>query len=129
MTRFSIDYDLCFNIAMQFERSDIRFDYQIDRPQLRTLTRSSDIGNIYIEIWTSLQCDLCGDSNFITRFVWDMVSLLIIGVETVTVPMILAFPDMSMPLQWVYFVITFFLLDIFVNFVTGFESDIAILYR
>merc|ERR1719443_343638 len=50
------------------------------------------------------------------RFAWDFLSLLIIGIETVTVPVTLAFSDASVPTSWVWFVVAFFVADILLNF-------------
>jgi CRP-like cAMP-binding protein len=55
------------------------------------------------------------------RFIWDFLSLVIIGIETFAVPLNLAFAGADVPLYWVLFVVGFFTVDIFLNFFTGFQ--------
>ena len=55
------------------------------------------------------------------RFAWDLMCLLIIGFETVSVPVTLAFAESDTPWYWAWFVVVFFAADICLNFFTGIQ--------
>ena len=55
------------------------------------------------------------------RFLWDVLSLIIIGFETFLVPVSLAFADADPPTYYAWFIVAFFTADISSNFFTGFN--------
>merc|ERR1719460_1594891 len=92
-----------FNVFAPTEQKDVDMSdpatvAKLPRVQRMTLEACPEISDMQVGETTKKTHPLMVSPNATGRFVWDMVSLLIIGVETVTVPMILAFPDMSMPL-------------------------------